>query len=168
MGVIADSLHDHIVPIDSIQPMERNPRRGDVDIIAASLDRFGQVKPVVISLDRRILAGNHTHAAAVRLGWTEIAAVTVNLKSTEPEAVALSVADNRTSDLSKWDNDQLLTLLTEINDADTALLAATGFTPDQLDNLTSSATRPPPETDIEPEPDNTVSGITCPNCGYAL
>ncbi len=170
--MIADDLTDHIVPIDTLVPMERNPRRGDVDAIAASLDRFGQVKPVVVSTDNRIIAGNHTHAAAVRLGWDQIAAVRVDLHSTDAQALALAVADNRTGDLSRWDNDQLMEFLTEIQTADADLLESTGFTAKQLDDLASTAAPPAFPTDdgdIPSEGDNSAtSGLHCPNCGYAL
>jgi hypothetical protein len=44
---IAAALADDIVAVDELRPHPENPRRGNINAIAASLDRFGQVKPVL-------------------------------------------------------------------------------------------------------------------------
>lgn len=166
--MIASDLVEHVVPIESVQPMDRNPRKGDVAAIAASLDQFGQIKPIVVSLDGQIIAGNHTHAAAVTLGWTEIAAIRLPLKANETEALAIAIADNRTSDLSRWDNNQLADLLQTIEAADIELLAATGFTKEQVEELAGFVAPPAaPADDLEPD-DIDPTPTVCPNCGYTL
>lgn len=168
--MIAADLTDLSVPIDSITPLERNARRGDVDAIAASLARWGQVKPVVVSRDRQILAGNHTHAAAVKLGWSEIAAVVLDVEAGDTEAVALAIADNRLSDLSRWDNDLLADLLQSVAAADEILLSATGFTIEQVDELLSFTAGPAgkPSGDDMGDESNAVTGATCPTCNRPL
>ena len=45
---IAPQLRALVVPIDCVELHPRNPRRGDVAAVAASLTRFGLQKPVVV------------------------------------------------------------------------------------------------------------------------
>lgn len=170
--MIAHDLAALVVPINSIQPLQRNARRGDVDAICASLTRWGQVKPIVISSDRQIIAGNHTHAAAVRLGWTEIAAVEIPIHSADTEAIALAIADNRLSDLSRWDNNTLVELLECVQAADDLLLADTGFTSEQVEELVSFMDNRGGagnnSSSDEREEDNSSGGATCPTCQRPL
>ncbi len=61
---------------------------------------------VVQRQTRIVLAGNHTLQAARRLGWTHIA---VDWTDAEGEsAMAVLIANNRTSDLANTDADRLL------------------------------------------------------------
>ena len=102
-------------PVDTMVPMPGNPRRGDIDAVAASLQRFGQRKPIVArSVDRVVIAGNHTLAAAVKLGWTDIAVSFV--EDSEQESIAYSLADNRISDLGSYDEVDLFSLVGALED----------------------------------------------------
>lgn len=99
-----------IRPISSLRIDEHNARTHDernLKAVADSLARFGQQKPVVALRDGRVIAGNGTVQSALRLGWTEIAVVEFD---SEDAAVAAgyAIADNRTSDLSRFDRDALL------------------------------------------------------------
>jgi hypothetical protein len=113
----------------------RNPRRGDTDAIARTLDALGQYKPIVVNLgtqtgrEHEILAGNHTYRAAQKLGWKTIRAVTVDVGPADAERIML--ADNRTSDLATYDHDTLLGILADLPD-----LIGTGFTAAELEALT--------------------------------
>jgi ParB-like chromosome segregation protein Spo0J len=163
--MIADDLQELLVPIETLTPLDHNPRRGNVNAIKASLTKFGQLKPLVVNQDGQIIAGNHTHAAAVQLGWEQIAAIRVDLSTAEAQAFAL--ADNHTSDLSRWDNKELVAMLSQIKQADSTLLEATSFTSDDLDALLG-ASESPAGMNEPGEEDNSVSGPTCPNCGVSL
>jgi ParB-like chromosome segregation protein Spo0J len=77
----------------------------NLDAIKASLQRFGQQKPIVVDSKGVVRAGNGTLAAAKALGWTHIQAIRTDLISSE--ATAYAIADNRTSDLSEWDDEAL-------------------------------------------------------------
>jgi ParB-like chromosome segregation protein Spo0J len=163
--MIADDLQELLVPIETLTPLHHNPRRGNVNAIKASLTQFGQLKPLVVNQDGQILAGNHTHAAAVQLGWDHIAAITVNL--TLEEAQAFAIADNHTSDLSRWDNKELTTMLTNISNNNTQLLEATSFTPEDLQTLLQTTDNP--AAFQPPEKDNTEQGQgNCPTCQRPL
>lgn len=119
---------------DELATYHRNPRRGDIDAIARSLEVNGQYRPIVVNLGRKtgrpleVLAGNHTLQAAQKLGWTQIVATTIDV--TDTEAARIVAADNRTADLGDYDTDTLTALLRDLDDLD-----GTGYTDDDLTDL---------------------------------
>jgi len=119
--VIHATLDTLTVPIDSVKPHPRNPRRGNVEAIIESLARNGQYRPIVVNRrDCCILGGNHTWQAAKALGWEHIAATWVDVD--EETAARILVVDNRTNDLAGWDDEGLLAVLEELVD-----LEGTGY-----------------------------------------
>jgi hypothetical protein len=134
---IAKALGPLAVPIGNVRPMERNPRRGDVEAVARSYERFGQRKPIVVRRDAKarkrngsptgeVIAGSHQLLAAEQLGWTEIAVVFV--EDDDRTATAYALADNRTADLGTYDDDVLAELLRELGEDDVdGLLEAASF-----------------------------------------
>ncbi len=157
--VIADDLAPLRVPIDSLHQLPGNPRRGDVDAVAASLARFGQRKPIVVADDGTIIAGNHTWAAAKQLGWDEIAVVRVG--DDEATAQAFALADNRTAELGGYDEAALLDLIRQVADVDASLLADTGWddasVQDLADRIDPGLPDTPPDDDAPPPPAEPLS-----------
>ena len=101
-----------LVPIDSLIPDPSNARKHSKKNLAAikgSLARFGQQKPLVISKDKVVIAGNGTLFAAKELGWDKIEVI--ESKLTGAEITAFAIADNRTAELAEWDFDVLPGLL---------------------------------------------------------
>lgn len=132
--MIIESLKSLAVSIDSLHGLEGNPRKGDVDAVAASLARFGQRKPIVARKDDgTIIAGNHTWQAAKKLGWKEIAVAFVGDDDVTAQAYAL--ADNRTAELGSYDEELLLQMIQEIQKIDEALLADTGWAQKDFEQL---------------------------------
>lgn len=121
-------------PIADLVSYYRNPRRGNVDLIASSLAKRGQYRPVVVnrgSLTGRpneILAGNHTWLAAKQLGWAEIYASVVDVDDDGAREIVL--ADNRLADLGTYDEDVLAELLSQVDD-----LESVGYSDDDLAEL---------------------------------
>jgi hypothetical protein len=98
-----------------------NPRRGDVEAIQASLERDGQYRALVVNRrTNEVLAGNHTLAAAKRLGLRELAVTYVDVDADQARRIVL--ADNRTSDVAGYDEAALAKLLQGLPD-----LAGTGY-----------------------------------------
>jgi len=122
-------VETEVVDITSLKPYPKNPRRGDVDEIAQSLKVNGQYKPIVVNKrDQTILAGNHTWRAARSLGWTHIAVSYVDVDDYGAQKIVL--ADNRTSDMSTYDDTKLLELLESLPSLD-----GTGFKAVDLEQL---------------------------------
>lgn len=121
----------------TLEPYPGNARQGDVGAICVSLDTLGQYTPLVVQREtRRILVGNHTWMAVQALGWPLVEVVWVDCD--EDTARKIVVADNRTADLGDYRPDDLVTLLTSIED-----LTGTGWDGDDLDDLLA-ADRPRP------------------------
>jgi ParB-like chromosome segregation protein Spo0J len=113
MAQIAKDLTPLIQPITKLKPATHNPRKGDVESIKKSYERFGQRKPIVaLRSSGEIIAGNHQYLAAKELGWTEMAVVLVD--DDKETAMAYGVADNRIGQLGEWDVEELVFALEEI------------------------------------------------------
>jgi hypothetical protein len=102
---VSPDLQNLLTPIDELKTLPNNPRKGNVNAIAASYAEFGQVKPIVAVKDddgdSTVIAGNHQLEAAKKLGWTHIAVL--NVPFDHDKAIAFALADNRTSDLGEED-----------------------------------------------------------------
>ena len=106
--VISEALESLEKNIDFFRFDPCNVRAHDqrsIDAIAASLTKFGQMKPIVCLGDGTVIAGNGTLAAARQLGVGRLAAVV--FRGTREEAQAFAIADNRTAELSFWDDEAL-------------------------------------------------------------
>lgn len=122
-------VQTEVIEITGLKPYPKNPRRGDVEEIAKSLKTNGQYKPIVVNRrDSTILAGNHTWRAARSLGWTHIAVTYVDVDDYGAQKIVL--ADNRTSDMSSYDDSKLLDLLESLPTLD-----GTGFKEVDLEQL---------------------------------
>jgi hypothetical protein len=124
------------VAIESVWPDPDNARlhpQRNLDAIKESLRRFGQQKPIVISSEGVILAGNGTHAGAKELGWRTIEAVVSKLEGTD--AVAYALTDNRTSDLSTWDPDSIGPVLSRLLGDSSIALAPLGWFDKEVSDL---------------------------------
>ena len=131
MSEIAKDLQPLAVKLTKLKAAEHNPRKGDVDSIAKSYERFGQRKPIVARKGSgEIIAGNHQYQAAVKLGWSEIAVVWV--EDDEKTATAYSVADNRIGQLGEWDLEELVFAFDEIAPED---LASIGFSTVEVEDM---------------------------------
>ena len=139
--------------INSLFSDHKNARKRtdqSAKLIEESVKRYGAARSIVIDEDNRILAGNGTIEGAKAAGLknvriietdgTEIIAVRRTGLS-EDEKVGLALADNRTSDLSDWDQ-EMLRKLSEEHDLEP------WFDQDDLDELLAV-------TELEPEEGNT-------------
>ncbi len=129
-------LNIKTVPIDSLEYDPFNVREHDeqnIEAIKASLARFGQQKPIVVKTDGTVIAGNGTLGAMRMLGFTEVAIVETALDG--EEAVAFSIADNRTAELATWDDQALAQALDQLEGD---LLPASGFDQNDIDVLLAS------------------------------
>jgi ParB-like chromosome segregation protein Spo0J len=129
MEKIDQSLESLVVELDTLTPLENNPRRGNVEAIMASYREFGQMKPIVIKSNgdgtSTVISGNHQVEAARRLGWTKIAAVPMD--ATNEKAVAFALADNRVSELGHSDTAMVYDLLETVSAQYVELLDGLGW-----------------------------------------
>ena len=103
--IVSRDLNPKLVPIASCKPLGRETRKhppGQLRKLAASLERFGFVLPIVVDEQRRVVAGWGLVLAGMQLGLTEVPAVTVTDLS-EADLRMLRLALNRLSEDSAWD-----------------------------------------------------------------
>ena len=82
------------IPVDEIIVKKRirwNP--GDIESLAESLKRYGQITPILISKKNVLIAGERRLEAAKHIGWRTISAV-VSDNSDELTRLELEVEEN--------------------------------------------------------------------------
>jgi len=128
-----------------------NPRRispHDLEALRRSLRTFGAVEPVVVNRRTdRIVGGHQRVCAAEAEGIAALPVVYVDLD--EPAEKQLNLALNRIS--GEWDEALLGALLRDL-EAECDDLALTGFTADEIAELTAEAETGKTDPDYAPEP----------------
>ena len=143
----------------------------NIEALIASLRRFGQQIPLIVDANNVVRVGNARLEAMKRLGWTTALVTRTDL--TGADLIAYAVADNRTGDTdigSSFDPQALGDVLTALRAEDDDLLAAAGYTPDELATLVGDKgheladAEPPAEF---PEVDEDIqTEHQCPKCHY--
>ena len=142
--------------INSLLSDHKNARRRtdrSAELIKESLQRYGAARSIVIDEDNRILAGNGTIEGAKAAGiknvriietdGTEVIAIKRSGLS-EDEKVGLALADNRTADLSEWDQAMLHSLSQEHD-------LSPWFNQEDLNELLAVTELPPEEGKTDPD-----------------
>lgn len=140
------------VPIGSVVPYARNPRRnqGAVAKVAASIREFGWRQPIVVDADMVVVAGHTRLLAAQQLGLKDVP-VHVAENLTQNQIKAYRIADNRVHEEAEWDDELLALEIGDLRDAGMDL-ALTGFDDDELARLTIEQTEGLTDPDEVPEP----------------
>jgi DNA modification methylase len=137
-------LRIETVNINSLTPDPANARRHDgknLQAIENSLLKFGQRKPICVTPDSIVVAGNGTLEAAKNLGWTEIVIARTPVGWSWEQIRAFALADNRTAELAEWDDKVLADQLLELD--------ANGW---ELEELGFENLEPPAGQDDDDEP----------------
>ena len=117
------------IDISSITTFVKNPRVGDVDLIAESIEATGQYKPILVNKrTMQVLAGNHTYLAMRKLGRPEILVSFVDVD--EETATRIVLADNKTAQAGGYDEEILAELLAGLPD-----ISGTGYNKEEVDEL---------------------------------
>jgi 16S rRNA G966 N2-methylase RsmD len=155
--------------ITSLQSDHKNARRRtdrSSELIKESLQRYGAARSIVIDEDNRILAGNGTIEGAKAAGISKVRIIETDGDEiiavkrtglTEEQKVGLALADNRTADLSEWDQ-EMLHQLSEEHDL------TPWFNQEDLDELLSVTNLEPEEGNTDPDdvPETPEDPITKP------
>jgi ParB-like chromosome segregation protein Spo0J len=145
------------VPLDKVQPADRNPKTHDHAVLRSSIDRFGFVEPIVRD-DRtgRLVAGHgrieQLRQARARDRDNPPDGVTVNSagdwcvpvivgwsSADDNEAQAYVIAANRAVELGGWDDSILTEALASLTDLDEGL-AGVGYSIDDALALLAAQT----------------------------
>ena len=168
-GVMAGEVAAEWVPIDSIKPWDKNPRKNDgepVDRVAKSIDRFGFAAPIVVRAhDNRIIAGHTRWKAAQKLGMTQVPVRFMPLD--EDQAAALALADNRLTEITPWDDEALAGVLRDLEAAQFDL-DGLGWTAEELEGLISGPSEPVTKEGAQELGSEEFDKFEhqCPKCGF--
>ena len=126
------------VPLSSLVADTRNARRHpkkNLDAIRESLDRFGQVEPLVVQQSTmRVLGGNGRLQVLRETGAAEVSVVMLELDDVAADELALRL--NRAGELATWDAAQLGANLGALSPLD---LPSLGWDAGELRQLTETA-----------------------------
>ena len=102
--------------VSELKAYDNNPRDNDkaVDAVAASIREFGFKVPLVITEDNVIVTGHTRLKASKKLGLETVPCIIAS-DLTEDQIKAFRIADNKTSELSDWDEDLLSEELANID-----------------------------------------------------
>lgn len=101
-------IYSPATPIEEIKPYDQNPRIISTDAtsaVAASIEEFGFLNPIVIDQNNVILAGHNRYKAAKQIGLKTVP--TLQTTISELKAKGYRIASNRTGEISQWDRDLL-------------------------------------------------------------
>jgi site-specific DNA-methyltransferase (adenine-specific) len=121
---VVEPLEIYVLPIKELTPDPNNARihkRKSLDALCESLSTFGQRKPILITKDKVVIAGNGTLAAAQILEWQTINCTYVPSEWSQQQITAYALADNATAELSTWDEDLLQVQLEGLKDLEANL-----------------------------------------------
>src|SRR5690554_5159944 len=93
---------------DKLIPYINNPRINDnaVDVVAGSVAEFGFKNPIIVDRNNVIIAGHTRLLAARKLGLDQVPVIRAE-DLTEQQVKAFRIADNKTAELSEWDDELL-------------------------------------------------------------
>jgi len=169
-------MKTELIKIKDLSNDPANVRKHDdrnLDAIKASLQRFGQQKPIVVDGKGIVVAGNGTLDAAKSLGWKDIEIVRTELEGAD--AVAYAIADNRTAELAIWDDDALAQTLEALKLDEAIDEAITGFTDQEIDELIGKSFDDIEEDEVPELPEEAITQVgdlwllgayyECDDCG---
>lgn len=104
------------IEVEKVKPYKNNPRINDdaVSGVKESIRQFGFKVPVVIDRNNVIVCGHTRLKASLELGLKEIPCIRVD-DLTEEQIRAFRIADNKVSEVAKWDIGKLQIELEDIS-----------------------------------------------------
>jgi DNA modification methylase len=146
-----------------LKPRPTNPRTHtprQITQIAASIQEFGFINPVLVDGSDAIVAGHARVEAAISIGMTDVPTVRVDhLSPTQIRAYV--IADNKLAEKAGWDRELLAIELQELSVEPNFDVTVTGFDTAEIDILISEASdTEPDEADIVSEINRSAPAVT--------
>lgn len=129
-------MQTETVAIESLILDPSNARvhgKRNLDSVKASLLRWHQYQPLVVTDDNVVIIGNGRLEAMRQLGWTECEII--RTQHTGAEAAMMAIMDNRTAELAEWDDDTLARTLQALQADDEIDHLLSGFDDDEIGDL---------------------------------
>ncbi len=134
----ADRLGEyHYIHPGEIKRRENNPREhsdAQIERIAASMEQFGILNPILVDENYVIISGEARLQAALKSGLDEVPVVMIS-HLTETEKRAYRIADNKLAEMGEWSRAALLIEFEAIMDASEFSIELTGFATAEIDTM---------------------------------
>lgn len=175
-------------PIEDVEPHPDNPKAHDLDVLTASIRRFGFAEPVVVDQRTGLNLSGHGRIEALRQlrhddGWDHppdgirvdeqghwLVPVYVGWRSrTDDEARGALIALNRSGERGGWHENSLLDLLDRLAELDDGL-DGVGWADDEIAELRARLGEYAPDFDPLDDPDSQPrlderNPVECGACG---
>lgn len=156
----SNSISIEMVRISTLQPSKRQMRiHTDHQIakIAASIEAFGFVEPILIDNQGHIICGLGRVKAAEVTSMTHVPAVRISHLS-EDQKRAYAITANRLAELSDWDNEMLAIEFQHFLEVDLDFdVAVIGFETPEIDLIIGEAAN-----DVQTEEENALPALDRP------
>lgn len=124
--------------IEQLKPWKDNPRKNKraVRQVAESIEQFGFGAPVLARVEDGMVIAGHTRILAAKyLGMDKVPVRLIDV--TAKQARLMALADNKLSELAKWDDSKLGKVFRDLEDENTEIdeMIATGFEEDEIARL---------------------------------
>lgn len=180
---IVPELEHIAVPVEELHEDPENIRVHDDrshEAVAESFNEFGQRKPLIALENGKVIAGNAGLVAARDLlGWTHVAVVRF-ADDEEEKALRYAIADNRTAELSWFDESRLREAVKKLAAVNPTNTIGLGFTKNELAAMveglqTMSSVGPGSigtadgtggDSPESPSVDQKKTKKKCPRCGF--
>lgn len=145
---------------DELKTYENNPRNIDdaVAFVASSIEQFGFRVPIIIDKDNVIVAGHTRLQAAKQLDLDTVPCIIAD-DLNEQQLNAFRLADNKTSELAKWDYEKLFLELEEM----TFDMEQFGFVDDEAKDIDADTLEGLRDELFEDKAEHIYE---CPNCHF--
>ena len=147
--------------LSDLKPAEYNPRKAltpndpEYQRIAASIEEFGYVDPIIINSDNTIIGGHQRRTVMLDLGYTEADCILVEMDKTREKA--LNIALNKIT--GEWDEAALKDLLIDLDKADYNV-NLTGFDGDEIEKLFAAVELTQEANDDGYDPEKKLAELT--------
>ena len=162
-NVLSGRLAIEYLPISQLRPDPRNARLHkppQIAAIARSIRTFGFNVPLLIDGEQRVIAGHGRLEAAKKNELSEVPVIRIE-HLTEAQQTAYMIADNRLTDLSRWDEQILGETLRDLSLAELDFeLDAIGFSVGEIDLRIENVSDSPSSSEDDQLPELAAEPVT--------
>lgn len=127
-----------ITSIDKIEMWKDNPRvisEEAVDAVYKSIQKFGFLGAILVNQDNIIINGHTRYMAAIKAGFKSLPVQ--KIVADEVHFRAINIADNKTAEFSKWDDELLRDSIFTIESMDEEFLDVIAYTDEEIEDILS-------------------------------
>lgn len=168
------------ISLSLIKPYWRNPRDNSkaIEVVKESIERYGFNVPLVLDKNHVIITGHSRFKALLQLKYEKALCIVSDMD--EQKAKEYRIADNKTSEFAKWENDYLEQEIREIKglgdfqiffpdmDLSSFLEESVGQNIVPIDEVQIHKKEEALRSQFDEDREGVVIEILCPHCGEPI